>query len=145
MNRSTATSARCVLAIDPGRAKCGVAVVASGGAVLIREITTPAELCTQVASLIERFGPEALVIGDGTGSAAACCSLDEAKLPIPVERVDERHTSELARARYLAETPARGLCRLVPRSLRAPDAPYDDYVAVILAERWWARQVIIPP
>jgi hypothetical protein len=51
--------------------------------------------------------------------------------------VDESYTSEAARRRYVAENPPRGLERLLPSSLRTPSVPYDDYVAVILGERFW--------
>jgi RNase H-fold protein (predicted Holliday junction resolvase) len=129
----------CILAIDPGRSKCGVAVVAASGEVLHRGIVAAEALAEEASRLFEAFAPRAVVMGDGTGSAAAAERLT-AVVGVPVERVDERHTSEAARARWLADHPARGLRRLLPAGLRTPDTPYDDYVAVILAERWWQSE-----
>ena len=38
--------------------------------------------------------------------------------------------------RFLRAHPERGWKRLLPPGLRSPDRPYDDFVAVILAERY---------
>jgi hypothetical protein len=54
--------------------------------------------------------------------------------------VDESHTSEQARRRYVNEKPAHGWRRLLPKALRTPETPYDDYVAILLAERWWRER-----
>jgi hypothetical protein len=59
---------------------------------------------------------------------------------LPLDIVDEFQTSMLARARFCIENPARGWRKLLPCGLRTPEQPYDDYVAVILAERWLQSQ-----
>ena len=131
------TTRRPVLAIDPGRAKCGVAVVDEQLAVLHRAVVPTHGLTASLSDLCARFEPAEIVLGDGTGSAAIQQSVLSLSLPCPVHIVEECHTSEAARARYVAEVPARGLRKLLPRSLRTPETPYDDFVAVILAERRW--------
>jgi hypothetical protein len=78
------------------------------------------------------------VVGNGTGSREMAQRVSAAVRPLEVVLVQEHRTSELARARYLAEHPPRGWRRLIPRGLRTPDEPYDDLVAVILGENWWA-------
>ena len=95
----------------------------------------------EAARLIECFAPRLILIGAGTGSRGTLSLLQALGLSIPLQTVEERHTSEAARKRYLAEHPARGLHRLLPPGMRTPSEPYDDYVAIILAERWWASQV----
>lgn len=135
-----------VLAIDPGRDKCGLAVVegASGTEgrveirVLIREIVARGELSPRVEALARLYTPDAVVVGNGTGSEEIIRELKSAPgRGIPeVCLVDEYRSSEEARIRYLIEHKPRGLLRLLPISLRYPDGPYDDYVAVILAERF---------
>jgi RNase H-fold protein (predicted Holliday junction resolvase) len=127
----------CVLAIDPGRSKCGIAVVTADGRVLFRGILSTPQTPARIVELVGAFKPESVITGDGTGSAALRAEIEALALPLPVSSVDERHTSELARARYLLEHPAKGLRRLLPAGLRTPDEAYDDYVAIILAERWW--------
>ncbi|MCC6731472.1 MAG: hypothetical protein IT208_19270 [Chthonomonadales bacterium] len=129
-----------VLAIDPGRAKCGVAIVARDGTVLHRAVIASECLPAMASELVQRYSPVRCVLGDGTGCRLAEGSLAAAVPGVPICRVEESRTSEEARARYLRAKPARGLQRLIPRGLRAPVSPYDDVVAMILAERWWAAQ-----
>jgi RNase H-fold protein (predicted Holliday junction resolvase) len=127
----------CVLAIDPGSAKCGVAVVQPDGTVLFRAIITADSVVEETRTLVTRYQPVVILVGAGTGSKPALKALQEAEGNVTVCPVDESHTSEAARVRFVAENPARGWERLLPRSLRTPTRPYDDYVAVILAERYW--------
>ena len=124
--------AQRVIAIDPGTAKCGVACLTIHGALVASEIVTPETLVSWVRSMMT--GHEArVIVGDGTGHRAVGSLLTEAG--IRFELVNERHTSETARRRLLAAERPRGLRRLIPRGLRAPHRPYDDWVAVVLAER----------
>jgi RNase H-fold protein (predicted Holliday junction resolvase) len=127
----------CVLAIDPGSAKCGLAVVREDGIVLHRAVVPTERLTEEAQALLVRFSPECLLVGAGTGAKPVLRALEELSSGVAVVPVDESHTSEAARARFVAENPARGWQRLLPRSLRTPDRPYDDYVAIILAERYW--------
>lgn len=124
-----------VLSVDPGRAKCGLAVVSSRS-VLHREIVPTAGIAARIESLLRLYASDCVVVGGGTGSAPVLAALEAIRGGVPLDVVDESHTSELARARYLRENPPRGLRRLLPAFLRTPETPYDDYVAVILAERW---------
>jgi len=101
-------------------------------------------LLAETRALIAAHQPCALIIGAGTGSRPLIKSLEDAALSLPLHRVDESHTSEEARARFVAENRAYGWQRLLPRSLRTPWRPYDDYVAVILAERYWASLAAAP-
>jgi RNase H-fold protein (predicted Holliday junction resolvase) len=128
-----------VLAIDPGSAKCGIAVVGRDEAVSFRDVIPTENLIAKAIELVAAYQPEAVIIGGGTGSKPLIRMLREQVQTIPVLVVDEAYTSEMARARFVVENPARGLQRLLPRSLRYPDRPYDDYVAVVLAERFWRQ------
>ncbi len=127
-----------VIAIDPGSDKCGVAVVRSSGEVSYRAIVAAADLCTTVRTLVERYRPQHILCGKGTGSKPLLRALQAAGLGMAITPMDESYTSEAARRRYVAENPPRGLEKLLPSSLRTPSVPYDDYVAVILGERFWA-------
>jgi len=129
-----------VLAIDPGSAKCGLAIVTQTGVVKHRAIVPTASLVAEVQSAVHLWNPIALIVGKGTGSKPLLRHLQDAQLALPVQSVDESYTSELARVRYVAENPPRGWQRLLPRSLRTPPCAYDDYVAILLAERWWNHQ-----
>ena len=115
-----------MLAIDPGSAKCGVAVV-EPGRILHQEITSTEQLSARIAALRIQFSPTHIVLGDGTQSKPLAALLPEAVL------VAEAYTSQRARERL------RKSRTWWQRFLPLPQ-PYDDLVAVILAEDWLHRQ-----
>lgn len=125
-----------VLAVDPGSYKCGVAVVDSTLRVLARQVVATAELPPVLRHLMATCPVTHLVIGDRTGSRRVRALLEELAGGRPVISMDEHLTSLHARRRYFLENPPRGLRRLIPPGLRIPPCPVDDYVAVILAERY---------
>jgi hypothetical protein len=94
----------------------------------------------QAQELTVAHRPCVILIGNGTGSKPLLLELQAAGLPAPLLAVDESHTSQQARVRYVASNPPRGWQRLLPRSLRTPPVAYDDYVAILLAERYWQSQ-----
>ena len=129
-----------ILAIDPGRAKCGLAVVTGEGAVRHREIAQTANLVSAATALTERFPITQALIGDGTQSATLRKALRAALPDLPLQSVPEAFTSQRARTRWWQVNPPLGMAKLVPTTLRTPPVPWDDWVAVILAEDWLAAQ-----
>lgn len=130
-----------VLGIDPGRDKCGLAVC-EPGRVLARAIVAPADITRVVLAWAAEWSIDAIAVGGGTGSrevSAALAALSgSGRLP-PVTSEEERDSTLAARRRYFEEHPPRGWRRFVPRSFQVPPAPYDDYAAVVIAERYLAR------
>lgn len=125
-----------VLGIDPGRSKVGLAVVRGDGSVLYRAVLTIEDFKEELEPLCLRFHPRCIVVGGGTGFRALEALLRNLSPDVPVHVVNEAYTSEEARRRFLRENPPRGWRRLIPSWLRTPEQPYDDYVAIILAERY---------
>jgi hypothetical protein len=125
---------RLVLAVDPGRRKCGVAVVADA-AVLARHVVARDGLGDLLRSLGRAFALTEAVAGDRTGAAEVIEEMQRALPGVPVTPVDEAGTTLEARRLYFAEHPPRGWRRLIPAGLRIPPEPYDDYAAVVLARR----------
>lgn len=127
-----------VLAVDPGRDKCGVAVCEPG---LVREraIVAPARLASLAHEWQHRHGVVEIVVGDRTGSGEVVRLL-AGKVSVPVRLVDESGTTLRARARYFAEHPPRGWRRLVPKGLQTPPEPYDDYAAIVIAQEAIAQR-----
>jgi hypothetical protein len=123
---------RVVLAVDPGRSKCGVAVCSAGG-VQARRIVPVDLLSDLIVDWIGRYHVTDIVVGDRTGSSAVLERLSPIRA-IPIRRIPEGGTTLRARARYFAEHPPRGWRRLLPSGLQTPPEPYDDYAAVLLAE-----------
>jgi len=123
-----------VIAIDPGRDKCGLAAVAADGAVLARAIVPTPEIGPAAIALAAEHHAAAIVLGERTGAREVRAAVEAAAPGLPVHEVDEHMTTLLARRRYWRESPPRGLWRLVPEGLRLPPEPIDDWAAVILAE-----------
>ncbi len=122
-----------LLAIDPGRQKCGLAVVNEKAQVLTKEVIPVERLKEKVEALEEEFGLNKIVVGDRTNSGYIRQCLVFLKKPIII--VNEDKSTLEGRYRYLREN-TKGLARIIPIGLRIPKEPFDDYVAVILAERF---------
>ncbi len=129
-----------VLAVDPGRDKCGIAVLAADGRILHKGIVSAARLAEEVAHLLDEHHPDRLLLGDRTAAEEVRRGLSQAGCPLEPQLVDEHRSSEQGRRRYFRDNPPRGWRRLLPIGLQTPPRPYDDYVAVILAERFLASQ-----
>ncbi|MDR3591821.1 MAG: pre-16S rRNA-processing nuclease YqgF [Negativicutes bacterium] len=131
-----------VIAIDPGREKCGVAVVGKRDGLLWKQVIATPRLATVVEELARTREICTVVIGDRTAHQSAVKALAEVRIndrPLSVHPVDEHRSSDEARGRYWLDNPPRGVMRLVPVTMRTPPVPVDDYVAVILAERYFRQ------
>jgi RNase H-fold protein (predicted Holliday junction resolvase) len=130
---------KTVLAIDPGRSKCGVALVRRGSANRIEMLwhgVVPRETLLDSLRQATAVAPYQLVIvGGGTQSQPVVQEIREAMPSVGILVVDERETTLQARERYWEHNPRRGWRRVVPATLQVPPAPVDDFVALILAER----------
>jgi len=128
-----------ILGIDPGTRKCGYAVVeAAFAAPVALGIVATDELGPTLAQIAQQYRPTAIALGSGT-HAAAIAEI-AAALGLPIELVDERATTLLARARYFAAHPPTGWRRLIPRGMLLPPRPIDDFAAVLIAERLLERR-----
>lgn len=130
-----------VIAVDPGRKKCGVAVVGRNSRIIIKAVIPAAELVARVQELVHSQKISIVVLGNRTGSQAAKKVLQDIKAggeQLTVIAVDEHRSTDEARRRYWQDNPPRGFWRLFPTTMQVPPCPVDDYVAVILAERYFA-------
>ncbi len=140
-----------VLAVDPGRSKCGVAVVecsppapssaAPAMRALRKQVVATESLLTELGKLLREFpAVETLVFGDGTQSNTLRKATAAMFPALKIALVNEHGSSQRARARYVLEHPARGWQKLLPPGMRAPETCYDDTVAQILAEEYLQSQ-----
>lgn len=132
--------ARVVLAIDPGSKKLGMALVRRGEqeeelSLLWRAIVPREEVGDRVAEArqIEPFNM--VIMGNGTKSKEIVAEIRNRHPSLGILVVDEKETTLQARERYWEHNPRRGWRRFLPSSLQVPPEPFDDFVAVILAER----------
>ena len=138
-----------IVSVDPGREKCGVAVVTNGLELILKEIVSRDEAVHRVLELAEKHGAHKVVLGDRTGSREFASEImkttESLSTSVGVQQdprpevifVDEHKSSMEGRRRYLLDHPLCGLGKLIPVSLRTPGEPFDDYVAVVLAERFF--------
>src|SRR5690242_6075162 len=54
---------RRVLAIDPGRAKCGLAVMDSDSSIHLRCVVAATELAERVKHIVSQYKPDAILLG----------------------------------------------------------------------------------
>jgi len=125
-----------ILAVDPGRDKCGIAVVEPNGRVLYKAVAATENIAGEIRRLLGDYHVKRLVLGDRTAANEVMRALRQAHLPLAPILVDEHLSSEAGRRRYFRDNPPRGWRRLLPVTLQTPGRPYDDYVAVVLAERY---------
>jgi len=132
-----------VIAIDPGRDKCGLAVVDKQDGVLWKRVIAAATLAACVEELARTYAVTTAVVGDRTAHREVLRALKPIAVngtQLVVRLVDEHRSSDEARGRYWLDHPPRGVMRLFPVTMRTPPVPVDDYVAVILAERYFRRE-----
>jgi hypothetical protein len=128
---------RTVLAIDPGRDKCGLALVADEG-VRFRAIVPTVEIGPTYYYLLQQHPTAEVIVGGGTGSGPVLEALKQAAPERQIALIPEQGSTLRARARYFAEHGPRLWQRLLPRGMRVPPRPVDDYAAVVLAEEYLA-------
>jgi len=131
---------RAILAVDPGRDKCGIAVVSPAGEALTQEVVSAETLAARARELAGQYHIGAVVVGDRTGANAALEALQAALPQVETAAINEHRSTEEARRLYFREHPPRGWRRLLPTTLQTPPRPYDDYVALVLARRYLQRQ-----
>ncbi len=127
-----------ILAIDPGKNKCGLAVLDMDGKVQERKILAREEMSSSIPFYVAKYGIQALVVGRGSFGKDLEKELSRLELRASIIFVSEKYSTLEARKRYWKENKPKGLWKLVPTSLRVPPGPVDDYAAVILVERFLA-------
>jgi len=133
-----------VVAIDPGRDKCGLAVVDRGRGALHRQVVPTEQLISIARELLARYECRTIVLGDQTSSATVRQSLqpllDKKKID-DIIFIDEHGSSQTARSRYWQACPPTGWRSLIPRGLLIPPCAIDDFAAIILAERYFEKNI----
>ncbi|MBR4151955.1 MAG: pre-16S rRNA-processing nuclease YqgF [Selenomonadaceae bacterium] len=125
------------MGIDPGRDKCGVAILTAAGEIKFQRVIPTEELDAAIKNLAAEFAIEKVILGDGTTHKAAAQKVKAAGLTF--ELVDEKHTTEEARREYWVKNPPRGWRKFLPTSMQVPPEPVDAIVAEILVRRFLAR------
>jgi RNase H-fold protein (predicted Holliday junction resolvase) len=133
-----------VLAVDPGREKCGLAVVDRQQGVLAQKVIATAQLTQEAEQLVGQFACRIIVIGDRTANSEASKRLERLLSDQRIDQivpVDEHRSSLEAKDRYWRENPPAGWRRLLPQGLLSPPCAIDAFAAIILAERYFQKSL----
>lgn len=136
-----------VVAMDPGRSKCGLLLADTATNTVLQGMVIPsADVLDQLRVwMADAQGDTAqiaeLVIGDGTSSM-----IWQQQLPasLPIRIVDETGTTLRARERYWQLWPARGWKLLLPKGLRIPSGDLDAIAALVILEDYLDRPLQWP-
>jgi len=126
-----------ILGFDPGRDKCGLAVMGREQQLLYHRVVLSQDAIATIQQLCQEFVIETIVMGDQTTAKSWKQKIvGELGTSIPIVLVDERYSSLEARDRYWQMYPPKGIELLIPKGLRQPPRPVDDIVAILLIERY---------
>ncbi len=128
-----------LLGFDPGRDKCGLAVVGLDRALHYHQVIASPNVSVTIQNLREIYPISSIVMGDQTSARQWKQQLSDLPNAPRIMLVDERYSSLEARDRYWEMYPPKGIGRLLPQSLRSIPRPIDDIVAILLVERYLKR------
>jgi len=129
-----------ILGFDPGRDKCGVAVMGLDRQLHYHEVVLATEAVATIEELRQKFPISLVVMGDQTTAKQWKQQLRSSLVdPLNIILVDERYTTLQARDRYWQMYPPKGITKLLPKGMRQPPRPIDDIVAILLIERYLNR------
>lgn len=126
-----------ILGFDPGRDKCGLAVMGREQQLIYHQVIAAQEALITMQNLCQQFPIETIVMGNQTTAKSWKQRISQdLSLSVPIVLVDERYSSLEARDRYWQMYPPKGIIGLLPKGLRQPPRPVDDIVAILLIERY---------
>ena len=130
---------RIVLAIDPGKKKCGIAVVDNQLRFIAGEVVNTEELIKKIEMYLQKHDINNVLIGNGTNSGEIIKNIEKRFPSIKAIKIAEKNTTMQARKRYFDYHPPTGLLRIFPISFLIPPCPYDDFAALLIAERFFKK------
>lgn len=128
-----------ILAVDPGRDKCGVAVLVAGQ-VSLRALVPRLEIALTCGYLLGQFPQARVIVGDQTTGREVAAEIRAACPEVSVQLVSEAQTTLEARHLYWQDHPPGCWLRCLPAGMRLPPRPVDDYAALALARRYLAER-----
>ncbi|AFY50857.1 putative endonuclease involved in recombination [Nostoc sp. PCC 7524] len=129
-----------ILGFDPGKDKCGLAVMGLDRQLYYHQVVPSLEAITTIDFLRQQFPVSLMVMGNQTTAKRWKQQLHQELVePLNIVLVDERYSTLEARDRYWQMYPPKGLTKLLPQGMRQPPRPIDDIVAILLIERYLNR------
>jgi RNase H-fold protein (predicted Holliday junction resolvase) len=130
-----------ILAIDPGKDKCGLALFNKEGKVLEQKIIKRKDIFRAIPHYHEA---KTIVIGESANGKVIAAELTKHHLLQNVVLFPEKDTTWQARRLYWRAHPPKGWRRFVPTSFLSLPVPVDDYAAVIIGKNYLASAQLAP-
>ncbi|MBD0337050.1 MAG: Holliday junction resolvase RuvX [Cyanobacteria bacterium Co-bin13] len=128
-----------ILGFDPGRQKCGLAIMGLDRVLRHQEVVQAESALDAIQALRQQYPISIIVMGNQTTAKTWKAKIADLPDTPRVMLVDERYSTLEARDRYWQMYPPKGVGRLLPQSLRKIPRPIDDIVAILLIERYLNR------
>jgi RNase H-fold protein (predicted Holliday junction resolvase) len=128
---------KVILSIDPGKKKCGLAVVDDKLRFITGTVVNNEELANRTQEYVEKYLIKNIAIGSGTNSENIINLIKEKFPDLLIMEVAEKDTTRQARKYYFEYYPPTGLLKFIPVSLLIPPRPYDDFAAYVIARRFF--------
>lgn len=132
-----------ILGLDPGRDKCGLAVMGADHIIYWHQVVAATQVIESVNTLFQTYPISLLVMGNQTTSEKWYQNLRSGfSASLRIIKIDERYSTLEAREKYWQMYPPQGIRSLIPRQLRTINRPIDDIVAIILIERYLEQWIL---
>lgn len=139
-NQPMTNTQPAILGFDPGRDKCGIAVMGLDRQLYYHQVILAEEAIANIEVQLQKFPVSLIVMGDQTTAKKWKQQLNQELSKLTnIILVDERYSTLEARDRYWQMYPPQGIIKLLPKGMRQPPRAIDDIVAVLLIERYLNR------
>jgi RNase H-fold protein (predicted Holliday junction resolvase) len=139
-NQPMTNTQPAILGFDPGRDKCGIAVMGLDRQLYYHQVILAKEAIANIEVQLQKFPVSLIVMGDQTTAKKWKQQLNQELSKLTnIILVDERYSTLEARDRYWQMYPPQGIIKLLPKGMRQPPRAIDDIVAVLLIERYLNR------
>jgi RNase H-fold protein (predicted Holliday junction resolvase) len=130
---------KIVVAIDPGSSKVGMALVKRTEAneilVIERTIATTETWLEVLHTWTQSHNVAQIILGNGTRHKVYRNEILAAMPTASLLTVDETNSTYESRAKYWEHNPRTGWRIFLPASMQYPPVPFDDFAALVLAEK----------
>jgi RNase H-fold protein (predicted Holliday junction resolvase) len=105
--------------------------------VLQREVISTEKIAKTIEDSLNIYKINKIILGNGTNYKNIEKRLKNQFPQLKIILIEEEFSTLEARKKYFEAHPPQGISKLIPLSLRVPPCYYDDFAAVLLAEKYF--------
>ncbi len=124
------------LAIDPGKDKCGLAILDDKKNHYVLKNSYVTELEQNILQITENYQINKIILGNGTGYKQIQQIISKTLPKSLIIIMDEKNTTYLAKQIYWQHNKPKGWQKVLPKGLRTVPEPLDSYAALAIGIRW---------